>query len=634
MKISACMIAKNEEKVIARCIESYRKAVDEIIVVDTGSTDQTVAIAQGLGAKVFHFDWIDDFAAAKNYALDKAKGDWIVFLDADEYFAHSTGGNLRSFLRKLDKTVGAVACRMLNMDEVSGKVIDEITHIRIFKNDKQIRYIRPVHEGLVYHREGAQLQARLADRRELMIHHTGYSANVSKEKAQRNLTMLLKLMENDTLANPEYYYYIADSYNTLGDYEKVVTYIRLFLATGVKLTNLNVRVHSILINAMLNLQYPAHEVMEEVESAIAIFPRHPLFYFYKAKFLHDDSCYEAAWVEAQRARQLHDTYEDIEINDLPTNFGNLYNMLGAISEFKSDSGAAMGYYLDALKLDKYEALAFSRLMKLIRTQPLEEIVAFLNTLYDLDNEADLDFLAMSLVNHAVPQVLAYYTSLREKKYPKEDYVVLQMLVANGRYDKAFATLLDCYIKDGDERLALVTATAAALSGNVVYMLQAIEQLPSAYANILKAYQGERVLFDEEDRAAFMKILRTFILWADDAAKQKLFELADQFPDGLAVIGYQFLQEGHYQESLAYYSAAVEQALAAASFAVHPLLYYQQGYCLHRLNNPVAAAEAFVKAYEAGYQANDIYEYLRWNADKLPSGSRLKEKVLKIIYRIQ
>lgn len=631
MKISACMIAKNEEKVIARCIESYRQAVDEIIVVDTGSSDRTIEIAKSLGAKVFHFTWINDFAAAKNYAISKAKGDWIVFLDADEYFANGTGSNLRPFLQKLDRGFGGVACRMLNLDEVSGKITSEIIHVRIFKNEKQLRYANPIHEELSYHRKGAKLQVHLADQRNLIIHHTGYSDNISKEKAQRNLALLIKQLDGDNASKPEYYYYIADTYFSLGEWDKVIRYIRLFMETGVKLSNLNVRVHGILIDAMMKLNYPASEVMEEVAIAIGEFPQQPFFHFCKAKLLYDDRRYDAALIEAQQAKQLHKTYEDIEMNLMPASLGSLYNTLGAVCEFKGDYSSAVGYYLEALKWDKYEPTAFDRLIKLIRPQPLMEIVSFLNTLYNIDNEADLDFLTTALINHAIPQVLAYYTSLREKKYPKEDYVVLQMLVANGHYDKAFVAILDCYARDKDERLALVAATAAVLSGSTDYITQAAQQLPPTYGKILKAYQGDIVLFDEADKPAFLKLVRIFILWADDNSRQKLLALADQFPDSIdAAIGRLFLLEGYYQDGVHYYNYAVQRSVEAG-IPVHPVLYYNKGYCLHRLlNNPIAATEAFVKAYEVGYHANDIYEYLRWNVSKINSSSSVRMRAEEIL----
>ena len=90
MKISACVIAKNEAENLPRWLTSMRVFADEMIVVDTGSTDATVQIADAGGAKVFHFGWINDFAAAKNFALDKASGDWVVFTDADEYFTEES----------------------------------------------------------------------------------------------------------------------------------------------------------------------------------------------------------------------------------------------------------------------------------------------------------------------------------------------------------------------------------------------------------------------------------------------------------------------------------------------------------------------------------------------------------------
>ena len=82
--ISLAMIVKNEENTLAHCLESVRSLVDEMIIVDTGSTDNTIAIAEGFGAQVHHFEWRDDFAAARNESLKHCKGDWVLILDADE----------------------------------------------------------------------------------------------------------------------------------------------------------------------------------------------------------------------------------------------------------------------------------------------------------------------------------------------------------------------------------------------------------------------------------------------------------------------------------------------------------------------------------------------------------------------
>ena len=85
MDISLCMIVKNEEDTIARCINSVKDIVDEIIIVDTGSTDNTLKILKNLNIVPYRFEWINDFSAARNYAINAATGDWILFLDADEW---------------------------------------------------------------------------------------------------------------------------------------------------------------------------------------------------------------------------------------------------------------------------------------------------------------------------------------------------------------------------------------------------------------------------------------------------------------------------------------------------------------------------------------------------------------------
>jgi tetratricopeptide (TPR) repeat protein len=98
-KLSLAMIVKNEARCLARCLRSVRAVADEIIVADTGSTDDTVKIANQFGAKVSHFDWANDFAAARNFALAQATGDWILALDADEHASEALGREIRAFIQ-------------------------------------------------------------------------------------------------------------------------------------------------------------------------------------------------------------------------------------------------------------------------------------------------------------------------------------------------------------------------------------------------------------------------------------------------------------------------------------------------------------------------------------------------------
>ena len=101
LRISQCLIVKNEESNIERALSWGKDIMWEQIVVDTGSTDRTVELAKKAGAKIFSFPWTDDFAAAKNYALEQAKGDWIAFLDADEYLMPEDAKKLYNVLKGL-----------------------------------------------------------------------------------------------------------------------------------------------------------------------------------------------------------------------------------------------------------------------------------------------------------------------------------------------------------------------------------------------------------------------------------------------------------------------------------------------------------------------------------------------------
>ena len=84
MKLSFCMIVKNEEASLPQCLNSVKDVVDEMVVLDTGSTDKTVEIAKEFGAKVYHFEWCNDLSAARNESLKYVQGDWVLVLDADE----------------------------------------------------------------------------------------------------------------------------------------------------------------------------------------------------------------------------------------------------------------------------------------------------------------------------------------------------------------------------------------------------------------------------------------------------------------------------------------------------------------------------------------------------------------------
>lgn len=209
--ISQCMIVKNEEKNIERALTWGRTVMWEQIVVDTGSTDRTVDLARQMGAKVYSIEWQDDFAAAKNYAIDQAKGDWIVFLDADEYMTEEDAEKLPEVFRQLiQESFDGVTAFLHNLDD-NGKIFSSCSHLRFFRNIPDIRYRRRIHEQLTV-LSGHEL--RIMDgTQELTIYHTGYQGKASEEKKKndRNRVILQKELE-DHPEDPELLGYMGDEY--------------------------------------------------------------------------------------------------------------------------------------------------------------------------------------------------------------------------------------------------------------------------------------------------------------------------------------------------------------------------------------------------------------------------------------
>lgn len=216
--VSLSMIVKNEEKNLRDCLKSVTGVVDEIVVVDTGSSDKTIDIAKEFDAKVYEFEWINDFAAVRNYSLSKCSGDYILYLDADERLAE----NSKALLQELtgSKNKRAYDCKILNIDEVN-KRPSVMTYVRLFPLVDGISFTGKVHEQIEPSLRESNIEIHESS---LEIIHTGYSTGKEqlKSKAERNLVILHKEFEE---CNSAYYaFHLGQTYNILEDTEKAQYY--------------------------------------------------------------------------------------------------------------------------------------------------------------------------------------------------------------------------------------------------------------------------------------------------------------------------------------------------------------------------------------------------------------------------
>jgi glycosyltransferase involved in cell wall biosynthesis len=212
LTVSLCMIARNEEKYIRRCLESVAGVVDEIIVVDTGSTDQTAEIAAACGANVVHFPWNDDFSAARNYGIDRATGDYILVLDADEELLPASRHRLKETLAsQADGYVLRIDNRISTGFVVTSNVL------RLFKNRREYRFENRVHEQIstaIARANGVVLHAG-----HLCIVHYGYAPEEieRKDKRARNRALIESM---DYGKDPYYLFQLAQEYALIREYDK------------------------------------------------------------------------------------------------------------------------------------------------------------------------------------------------------------------------------------------------------------------------------------------------------------------------------------------------------------------------------------------------------------------------------
>jgi tetratricopeptide (TPR) repeat protein len=202
VSLSLAMIVKNEDQVLGRILAQASRVCDELIIVDTGSADNTVAIAESYGAKVHHFEWIDDFSAARNAAFSYCTGDWILWLDADDVMPETS---LEKILQlktaDLNENWDAVVCNYHIAFDINGACTVSMPRERLLRRECGGSWQFPIHEGYVLP-DGARYLERL----DIVIEHHKPTIYVERS-CHRNLDMLTNLINQGDQSPRTWYYY-------------------------------------------------------------------------------------------------------------------------------------------------------------------------------------------------------------------------------------------------------------------------------------------------------------------------------------------------------------------------------------------------------------------------------------------
>jgi tetratricopeptide (TPR) repeat protein len=344
MAVTAALIIRDEEEFIEDCLLSLMGYVDEIVLVDTGSRDRTVEIASRFPVKLHRFPWRNDFSAARNHALDKASGDWILYIDADERLVAPSRDALSNIVADNQK----VAWRLRLYPRVGWTAYSEL---RLFRNDPRIRFEGVIHESMW---SGVEAVAR-ADGLDigscdLGLRHIGYEMD-QRPKNPRNIPLLREHLSRDP-DNFFCWWHLGECLRLAGDEDAAaaawlrgITRLRAVEPPSRDLA------HSLLYLALLNLRQKRGETIDDLlAEAMASFPGNLALQFIYARCAIHRGDLEAAGQILERLLALdgENFFEPALAYDKSL-FGHLSAELLAFCRFRS------GRFADAAQLYRLAA---------------------------------------------------------------------------------------------------------------------------------------------------------------------------------------------------------------------------------------------------------------------------------------
>lgn len=279
-KISLAMIVRNEAEGLARCLCSVAAGVDEIVIVDTGSTDDTVAIARGFTNRVFQIEWPDDFAAARELAFAKARGEWILWLDGDDEFSGHL--RLKDLVKSAADDVTAFAFRYITGLDECGQVTQQFWRERLVRAGRY-RWTGRIHEVLEPIGEGRQVESDAC-----VVTHRGKTGAAAAGLA-RNVRMLREEVAKGGQVAPRLLFYLGRDLMASGELEEARIVLERYLTLSTWAEEAyNARLFLARISLLTGNQIEAYRLALE---ALGEWPAWPQAYFLLAEIAY----YRAQW---------------------------------------------------------------------------------------------------------------------------------------------------------------------------------------------------------------------------------------------------------------------------------------------------------------------------------------------------
>lgn len=274
--LSLCMIVKNEERVLADCLSSAVPFFDEIVVIDTGSTDSTVEIAKAHGAKVGFFPWCNDFSAARNVSLEQATGDWVMWMDADDTLPAECGKALRPLIALAEDRVTGYLMQVHIPPAPGDNGFTIVDHVKLFRNRPSVRFEGRIHEQIL---ESIYRSGGVIERTNLYVVHSGYDHSPEGQARKRTRdTTILALDEAERPDHPFPRFNYGMTYFHLKEYDLAITKLKECLERSKPQESTVRKVYAMLTGCYMEKR-DLDQARNALDTGLALFPNDPELLF-------------------------------------------------------------------------------------------------------------------------------------------------------------------------------------------------------------------------------------------------------------------------------------------------------------------------------------------------------------------
>ncbi|MDQ8738633.1 glycosyltransferase [Paenibacillus sp. LHD-38] len=361
--ISLCMIVKDEEDLLPSCLRSVEGVVDEIIVIDTGSTDNTVEIAKSMGARVYPYRWDQDFSRARNVSLERARGQWILFLDADEEIHPDDRGSIRPLLAETE-----ASGYMVTIESKLEHGVERDFALRIFRNHHEHYFVGSFHEQIGSSILTANPEAQFL-RTGIRVKHVGYTREIMKKKnkSARNLEMALaelnKRPDDGFLRFCVAQAYLGQENPDSAAILEAIKHLRFSIEASDSKAMWGARMYKLLAVA-LEAAGQTNEALESTMKGILLYKGSAELYYLQAKIFEK---------VGKRDRAIGSYMQCLEVDQYNRWSGlgseieqsELHFVLGRVFEFKNNDAKAIEHYKKSIECSVSRSEAYVRLGALL-----------------------------------------------------------------------------------------------------------------------------------------------------------------------------------------------------------------------------------------------------------------------------